>query len=274
MSVNTILHSGWVVVPEVRALRETVHGVKTHYVFAGEGEPLIMIHGGGPGASGSSGWANTIPDLAKHFRVYAIDLIGNGQSDKPLVEYSFQTQVEHVAGIIDVLNLPKVRIMGNSQGAYVAIKYALDNPGHVKQAALISTATLADACGISACGKAEPLPRFDGNKESLHNFMKVIVNDPSKITEEWLDAGHRKDPGIPGIDRLIFLLPCVILANRKRRQSAQSARAQLRFLPNETLMTGAPATPGDENTTECEPVFSMICAYFRKNPVEALFSMI
>ena len=76
-------------------MRETVHGVKTHYVFAGEGEPLIMIHGGGPGASGSSGWANTIPDLAKHFRVYAIDLIGNGQSDKPLVEYSFQTQVEH-----------------------------------------------------------------------------------------------------------------------------------------------------------------------------------
>jgi len=55
-----------------------------------------------------------------------------------------------------------------------------------------------------------------------------------------------------------------------RSQTAQSDESV--FLPNETLMTGAPATPGDENATECEPAFSMICAYFRKNPDESLFS--
>src|SRR5438552_15143274 len=103
--------SGWVVVPQVDAMRETVYGLRTHYVCAGEGEPVILIHGGGPGASGATGWANTIPALAKHFRVYAIDLIGNGDSDKPLIEYSLQTLVEHVAGFIDALNLNGVRIM-------------------------------------------------------------------------------------------------------------------------------------------------------------------
>jgi pimeloyl-ACP methyl ester carboxylesterase len=191
---------GWVVVPQVRALRETVYGIKTHYVHAGEGEPLIMIHGGGPGASGASGWANTIPALAEHFHVYAIDLIGCGFTDKPLIEYSFQTQVEHVAGFIDALNLNQVRIMGNSQGAYLAIKYVLDNPGRVKQAALISTGTLAGACGISDQGKAATLPRFDSSKESLRAFIEVIVNDPSRITDELIDArfeaasqpGHRE----------------------------------------------------------------------------------
>jgi pimeloyl-ACP methyl ester carboxylesterase len=192
--------SGWVVVPQVRALRETVYGVRTHYVHAGSGEPLVMIHGGGPGASGATGWANTIPALSPHYHVYAIDLIGNGDTDKPLVDYSFQTLVEHVAGFVDALNLKDIRIMGNSQGAYVAMKYALDNPGRVKQVGLISTGTLANAVGLNDGGKATPLPRFDGSKESLRKFIEVIVNDPARITDELIDTrfavasqpGHRE----------------------------------------------------------------------------------
>ncbi len=195
--------SGWVVVPQVQAMRETVYGLHTHYVHAGEGEPVVLIHGGGPGASGASGWANTIPALAEHFHVYAIDLIGNGETDRPLIEYSFQTLVNHVAGFVDALNLKQVRVVGNSQGAYVAIKYALDRPAWVKQAGLISTGTLAKACGLSDQGKASPLPRFDGSRESMRSFLSVIVNDPAKITDQLLDArfaiasqpGHREMHG-------------------------------------------------------------------------------
>lgn len=188
MSTYTKFEDGWVVVPQVRSLYETAYGVKTHYVTAGQGEPLIMIHGGGPGASGATGWANTIPALAKHFKVYAIDLIGNGESDIPAMEYSLLTLVEHVAGFIDCLKLQNVRIMGNSQGAYVAIKYALDHPGRVKSAGLISTGNLASACGIEKGKAGADLPRFDGTKESLEKFLHVIVNDPAKITAELLDA--------------------------------------------------------------------------------------
>jgi 2-hydroxy-6-oxonona-2,4-dienedioate hydrolase len=192
--------SGWVVVPQVRALRETVYGVRTHYVHAGEGEPVVLIHGGGPGASGMHGWANTIPALAKHFHVYAIDLIGAGYTDKPFIDYSFQTLVEHLAGFIDALNLSQVRMVGNSQGAYIAIKYALDHPTRVKQVALIGTATLAAACGLKDNSKAVPLPRFDGTRESLRKFMETIVNDREKLTDELIDArfaiasqpGHRE----------------------------------------------------------------------------------
>jgi pimeloyl-ACP methyl ester carboxylesterase len=179
---------GWVVVPQVAGMRETVYGIKTHYVHAGEGEPVILIHGGGPGAGGASGWPNMIPALAPYFHVYAVDLIGAGLTDKPRIEYSFQTLVHHVAGFIDALNLNGVRIAGNSQGAYVAIKYALDFPARVKQAALISTATLAVACGIGDEGKAAPLPRFDGTRESLRAFLEVIVNDPARLTDELLNA--------------------------------------------------------------------------------------
>jgi pimeloyl-ACP methyl ester carboxylesterase len=191
---------GWVVVPQVAAMRETVYGVKTHYVHAGEGEPVVLVHGGGPGAGGDSGWSRMIPALSPYFHVYAIDLIGSGYTDKPRIEYSFQTLVNHVAGFVDALNLNQVRIAGNSQGAYVAIKYTLDHPGRVKQAALISTGTLATACGLSDQGKAAALPRFDGTKETLRKFIEVIVNDPARITDELIDSrfaaasqpGHRE----------------------------------------------------------------------------------
>lgn len=191
---------GWVVVPQVQAMRETLYGVRTHYVEAGAGEPVVLVHGGGPGASGASGWAHTIPALAERFHVYAIDLIGNGETDKPRADYSFQTLVNHLAGFVDALNLGPVRVVGNSQGAYVAIKYVLDHPARAKQAALISTGTLAKAVGLSDEGKATKLPRFDGTRESLQRFIEVIVNDPSKVTDELLDArfavasspGHRE----------------------------------------------------------------------------------
>lgn len=185
------LQSGWVVVPTVRALRETVYGVRTHYVTMGEGEPLIMVHGGGPGAGGRSGWANTAPALAKRYRVYAIDLIGSGETDKPMVDYSLQTLVEHVAGFIDALNLRQVNIMGNSQGAYVALKYVLDNPGRAKKVGLISSGSIATACGIDAPpGKRVALPRFDGSKASLRAFMEAIINDRSKLTDELIDSRY------------------------------------------------------------------------------------
>jgi pimeloyl-ACP methyl ester carboxylesterase len=175
------------VVPQVRALRETVYGVKTHYVHAGEGEPLVLVHGAGPGASGESGWANAIPVLARRFHVYAPDQIGYGLTDKPLVEYSLQTVVDHVAGFIEALNLPRVRLVGNSQGAYVAMKYALDYPTRVEQVAVIGSSILANAVGIPDPPGRPPFPRFDGSKDSLRAFLQLIVNDWSKVTDELLD---------------------------------------------------------------------------------------
>jgi pimeloyl-ACP methyl ester carboxylesterase len=179
---------GWVVVPQVEGLRETVYGVKTHYVHAGEGEPVILLHGAGPGASGETGWRKTIPALAERFHVYALDQIGYGYTDRPLIEYSFQTMVNHVAGFVEALGLDQVRLVGNSQGGYVAMKYALDHPSRPKQLGLIATGTLAGACGIlGEHGREAPLPRFDGTRESLRAFMAVIVNDPEALSDDLLD---------------------------------------------------------------------------------------
>jgi pimeloyl-ACP methyl ester carboxylesterase len=182
---------GWVVVPVVAGRHETVYGVKTHYVHAGDGEPLILIHGGGAGGSGEHGWFNALPVLGERFHVYAPDLIGYGYTDKPEVEYSFQFLVNHLAGFIDALNLKQVRLVGNSQGAYIVLKYACDFPERVKQLVTISTSTLSSAMGLGKAASADRAlgpPEYEFNRESMRNFLKSIINDHSKITEELIDA--------------------------------------------------------------------------------------
>ncbi len=229
--MTPVWQDGWVVVPQVAAMQETVYGVKTHYVHAGAGEPVVLIHGGGPGAGGVSGWSHLIPALAPYFHVYAIDLIGSGLTDKPVIEYSFQTLVNHVAGFIDALNLNDVRLVGNSQGAYVAIKYALDFPSRVKQAVLISTGTLAAACGLSDEGKAMPLPRFDGTKESLRRFLEVIVNDPARITDELVESRFAI-ASLPGHREMQQSLARYrqVLANNPSERQVYDVRARLPLL--------------------------------------------
>lgn len=166
-----------------------VGNVRTHYLQAGDGDPVILIHGAGPGASAGSGWRDTIPALAKHFRVYAIDTIGFGYTDKPTdIVYSDQTSVDHLAGFIDALCLEEVSLCGNSRGAYIAAKYLLDHPGRVRRALMISSGSIANAMGLertaAQTGGMKALSDFDGTPEAMRRFMEIIVHDHSKITDE------------------------------------------------------------------------------------------
>lgn len=179
-------------------MRTTVYGVRTHYTAAGEGDPVVLLHGGGAGGSGLHGWYNTIGPLSERFRVYALDQFGYGLTDKPEVENSFQALVNHLAGFIDALCLDNVTLIGNSQGAYVGMKYACDYPERVKQIVTIGSATLAVAMGITV--ETMP-PPYEGTPESMRNFMEAIVNDRDKVTDELIDARF-EIASLPGAQHL------------------------------------------------------------------------
>ncbi|MEQ1877305.1 MAG: alpha/beta fold hydrolase, partial [Bdellovibrionia bacterium] len=69
-------------------------GVKLHYLEAGSGPTVLLLHGF---ASWSYSWAETIPDLAAHYHVLVPDLMGYGLSDKPANgNYSWATYVEQL----------------------------------------------------------------------------------------------------------------------------------------------------------------------------------
>ncbi len=93
-------------------------GFKMHYLTKGEGEPLILIHGYGASVFA---WRNSIDELAKHFKVYVIDLKGFGLSDKPTdAEYKIPAFIADLSIFMDVVGIKKAHLAGNSLGGAIA----------------------------------------------------------------------------------------------------------------------------------------------------------
>jgi len=113
---------------------------RIHYYVLGEGPPVVLVHGVATRA------ADALPiftSLAKHHRVYALDLLGYGDSDKPTnAEYSVATQSEIVRGFMDAMHLRDADVIGVSMGGWIALKFAADHPERVRRLVLVSSAGL------------------------------------------------------------------------------------------------------------------------------------
>jgi pimeloyl-ACP methyl ester carboxylesterase len=89
----------------------TVNGIKAHYLVAGDGRPLLLLHG--LGASVAT-WRDNIGPLSQSFRVYALDLPGHGDSDKPDIDYDADRVVQFIASTVESLGMDRPAIIGNS----------------------------------------------------------------------------------------------------------------------------------------------------------------
>lgn len=117
-----------------------VQGVQTRYYDYGEGEPIVMVHGGGMGgASTANNFSRNIPGLAKRFRVIAVDRLAQGMTGNPKDDADFTTRgaVEHLYQFIQTLQLGQVHLVGHSSGGGVVMAMAVEHPD------LVRTLTLA-----------------------------------------------------------------------------------------------------------------------------------
>ena len=121
-----------------------IFGAKIHYVEAGSGAPLILIHGL---ADDAGIWDSVIPPLAARFRVIALDQIGFGRSDKPLLNFRISTFVDFLDGFLADLKIERVSLIGNSLGGWVAAAYASSHPERVERL------VLSDAAGYASLAK-------------------------------------------------------------------------------------------------------------------------
>jgi len=112
-----------------------VYGQKIHYLEAGSGPPLILLHGtGGEGAR----WMPQIKALSSQFRVIAVDHIGFGQSDKPMTQYHTGVFAGFVAGLMKSIGLPRAAFAGQSMGANVVLFLAINYPAMVDRIVLVN----------------------------------------------------------------------------------------------------------------------------------------
>ena len=113
----------------------TVFSYKIHYLEAGRGTPVILLHGmGGEGAR----WMPTIKGLASEFRVIAPDQIGWGASDKPMTIYHSGVFAEFLARFMREIGVPKAALVGQSMGAGVALQMAVNYPQLVDRMVLVN----------------------------------------------------------------------------------------------------------------------------------------
>jgi pimeloyl-ACP methyl ester carboxylesterase len=112
-----------------------VFSYKIHYLEAGRGTPVILLHGsGGEGAR----WMPTIKGLAPEFRVIAPDQIGWGNSDKPMTIYHSGVFAEFLARFMKEIGVPKAALVGQSMGAGVALQMAVSYPQLVDRMVLVN----------------------------------------------------------------------------------------------------------------------------------------
>ncbi|MBN6040385.1 alpha/beta fold hydrolase [Amycolatopsis sp. 195334CR] len=112
----------------------TVNGIRTHYRLAGDGPPVVLLHGW---PQTSYCWHKVFGELAEHHTVIAPDLRGYGLTDKPRTGFDKRTMAADVSALVRHLGFPRVSVVGHDRGGRVAHRWALDRPDEVAKLAVL-----------------------------------------------------------------------------------------------------------------------------------------
>jgi 4,5:9,10-diseco-3-hydroxy-5,9,17-trioxoandrosta-1(10),2-diene-4-oate hydrolase len=172
-----------------------------HYHEAGTDSdgrlPVVLLHGGGPGAAAWSNFGRNVGVLARTFRTLAVDQPGFGLSDKPEVEGNyFRFSADALAGLLDTLEVDKVHLVGNSLGGGTAVRFALTYPKRVGRLVLMGPGGL--SLNLFAPDPTEGIKRLyefsappGPSKEKLEAFVRTMVFDQSLVTDELIEERFR-----------------------------------------------------------------------------------
>lgn len=168
--------------------------LKLHYHEAGvgNGPTIVLLHGGGPGASSWSNFSKNIAVLAENFHVLAVDQPGYGKSDKPTEHPQyFVHSSSALKDLLDTLGITdRVHLLGNSLGGGAAVRFALDYPDRAGRLVLMGPGGLSvnlfapdPTEGVKNLGKFAYQP----TRENLEAFLRIMVFDQKLITPELID---------------------------------------------------------------------------------------
>src|SRR6476661_9172829 len=142
---------------------------------AGSGPPVVLLHGGGPGASGLSNFSRNIDALAEHFRVIVPDLPGYGRSVKGVDQDDpFGYLADMIRGLLDELGIDTAHLIGNSYGGAAALRLALDTPRRVGRLVLMGPGGIGTTRGVPTAGLKRLLSYYGGDGPSREKLETLI----------------------------------------------------------------------------------------------------
>jgi len=213
----------------VDGITETGAAWRIGYQVSGAGEDVVLLHGGGPGATGASNYSKNIETLSRHFRCWVIDFPGWGSSSKNLNAFGglgpFQNGGRAILAFMDAMGVQRAHLIGNSFGGSSALCLAMDAPERVGKLVLMGPGggVVAGATGPTD-GIKQLLTYYLGDgpsQEKLQTFIGNLVHDQSLLTPELIRARFEASndpeiranpplvppPGGPGKETFISLDP-------------------------------------------------------------------
>lgn len=157
-------------------------GVRTHYHDAGSGDPVIMLHGSGPGVSAWANWRLNLPVLAERFRVLAPDIVGFGHTERPDdVRYSLRSWTDHVWAFADAMGLERFSLIGNSLGGRISLEMAAEGPERIARMVLMGS----PGVGMTITEGLKALRAYEPSLDNMRTLLKTnFAVDPDLITED------------------------------------------------------------------------------------------
>jgi len=211
-----------------------VNGVRLHFLTAGDGEPMVLLHGW---PQTSYAWRKIIPALAQRFSVVAPDLRGLGHSDKPASGYDMRTVATDIRELVRALGLEPPYLVGHDWGGLVARRYALDWPGEAARLAILDivpheqvlanlTASVARGAWHYFFNAVPDLPELlvQGNVEAfLRAFFRPKCHNPALFIEEGI-AEYTRAYSLPGALRAGFSYYRAMFAENRALDAESAGR--------------------------------------------------
>lgn len=203
-------------------------GIRTNVLQAGEGAPVVLVHGSGPGVTAYANWRLTFPDLAAHFRVIAPDMAGFGRSDKP-GGYGMKLWTEQLIALLDALGLERVSLVGNSFGGGLALRVAVEHPDRVHRLVLMGAAGVEFPLteGLDAVWGYQP------SVENMRKIMDYFAYSRELVTDELAEVRYQASilPGVPEAFSGMFPAP-----RQRWVEELATDESLLRKIQHETLI--------------------------------------
>lgn len=213
-----------------------INGHTFFYTVKGEGKPIILLHGYG---AGIWVWEKQIDPLSQSYRVYALDLIGHGFSDRPKIPYTPETYIHFLKDFMDRLGIEKATLIGNSMGGGIAWAMAIFFPQRVDRLVLINCVppdvlrqVRNESFRTLVAIKDIPLLPYlviaSRSRNSIRWVLLECVSDIKLITPEILDRQYQ-------ISR-IKGTTWVLYSTLKHAEKAMRLKDQLSLIHHPTLL--------------------------------------
>jgi 2-hydroxymuconate-semialdehyde hydrolase len=205
-------------------------GLEINYHDVGDREPLLLIHGSGPGVSAWANWRGVIPELSRHFRVIAPDMAGFGYTKVAEGHvFNVDTWIAQVVSLMDALGIAKAHVLGNSFGGGIALHFARRHPKRVDKLVLMGAVSVS----FSITPALDLVWGYTPSMDNMRRMMDVFAWDRSMMTEDLIKLRYEASTqrGMDKVYESLFPAP-----RQRWVDMLAQPEAELAQIPHHTLI--------------------------------------